>query len=69
MSLNWIECNDWKDLPVGTWLTKNDKERKTYNVAECLENSAGDKIIIVGNHFHWDMGEILAYAAFNEYGD
>ena len=63
--VSWIKCDSWEDLPVGTWLTKIDKERKPYNVAEVGKNSQGDKIIIVGNHFSFDMGNIIAYAKFN----
>lgn len=63
----WIPCNDWKELPEGTWLTKIDKDRKPYNIAEASKNVNGVMIIIVGNHFSWDMGNIIAYKGFDKY--
>lgn len=62
--MNWIECDNWDDLPAGTWLVKIDKDRKPYNVAECTVKEDGSRLIIVGNYFHWDIGDIVAYTVF-----
>jgi urease beta subunit len=46
---------------------KINKERKPYNVAEVADRGEGERIIIVGNHFHWDMGSLVAYTEFEPY--
>ena len=63
----WIPCNDWKKLPEGIWLTKIDKDRSPYNVANVNKTSSGSLIVIVGNYFSWDMGNIIAYKGFDKY--
>ena len=63
----WIECDDWKSLPVGTWLVKIDKERKPYHIADVFLNTHNDKIIIVGGCFYFDMGKLIAYTCFEKY--
>lgn len=65
----WMPCTAWKDLPIGSWLVKIDKDRKPYNVAEVSKNAQGDRMVIVGNHFSWDMGDIIAYTPFGKYED
>ena len=67
MQANWKPLSDWKDLPVGTWLVKINKDRKPYNVAEVSLNTTGSKLIIVGNYFCWDMGDPVAYTSFEPY--
>ena len=64
---DWIPLDDWKDLPIGTWLVKVKKDRKPYHVAHVNETSSGSKLLIVGNYFSWDMGEPIAYASFTPY--
>ena len=64
--MRWIPCANWDDLPEGTWLVKIGKDRKPYNIAEVTQNPQG-RIIIVGNCFHWDMGDIVAYTALAKY--
>lgn len=65
--IDWIECNSWDDLPMGTSLVKIDKDREPYNVAEVAVNTQGHKIVVVGNHFSFDMGRPLAYGLFNKF--
>ena len=65
---SWQECSDWKDLPEGDWLVKIDNGRKPYHIANVTTKTAhGHKMIIVGNHFHFDMGNIIAYSPFDRY--
>lgn len=66
--MNWIQCTDWNDLPDGEWLIKTSKS-KSYQVAEATTNDKGGRVIIVGNHFYWDSGNIIAYTAFEKYGE
>ncbi|TNE83542.1 MAG: hypothetical protein EP323_00360 [Gammaproteobacteria bacterium] len=64
----WIECHDWSDLPEGEWLVKITKVRNPYHIASATtKTGAGHKMIIVGNCFHFDMGEIVAYSPFVRY--
>ena len=66
--MNWISCKSWDDLPEGDWLVKIDKDRKPYHVAEVSINPhSHSRIVIVGNQFYWDMGDIVAYTAFDRY--
>lgn len=66
--MDWKKCDNWKDLPEGTWLTKMNSDYRPYNIAEVTTKTGdGHKMIIVGNHFHWDMGKLIAYTAFPEY--
>lgn len=66
--MKWIACDDYKELPVGDWLVKIDKDRKPYNIAVVTEGTSdGHKMIIVGNNFSWDMGDLIAYSAFERY--
>lgn len=60
----WIPISDWKKLPVGQWLVKVINDVRPYQVAYVNNNS---HIIVVGNHFHFDAGEVAAYCAFNCY--
>ena len=64
--MNWIICKSWDDLPEGEWLVKTNKDRKPYHVAEVSINPQS-RNVIVGNHFSWDMGDIIAYTAFDRY--
>lgn len=64
---HWIPCTNWKDLPVGDWLVKVDKDRKPYHVANVFLNNAGDKMIIAGGRFYFDVGELIGYADFSRY--
>ena len=63
----WKPCKKWKDLPVGQWLVKVANERKPYHVADVFENTQGDKLIIAGGCFYFDMGELIAFTPFQEY--
>ena len=66
--VSWIECDDWSKLPVGDWLVKINKDRKPYHVASVTKSdNNSSKIIVVGNHFSWDMGAVIAYADFNKF--
>ena len=65
--MEWIECDDYKKLPFGDWLVRIDKDRKPYHVACVTENNSGSKMIIVGNHFSFDMGQLIAYTSFEPY--
>ena len=68
--MRWEPLNDWKKLPEGDWLVKITKDRKPYHVASVSRNTGdGHKIIIVGNHFHWDMGDLIAYSPFAPYDE
>ena len=67
VTMCWKACTNWDDLPEGTWLVKIDKDRKPYNVAEVSVNRDGQRLVIVGNHFSWDMGNILAYTPFEPF--
>lgn len=67
VNTEWTPIDDWKALPVGTWLVKITKERKPYQVAEVTPTSEGSKVVIVGNYFSWDMGEPVAYSSFTPY--
>lgn len=67
MSPQWKPLSVWDDLPVGTWLVKVKKDRKPYNVAEVSLNATGNKMIVVGNYFSWDMGDPIAYTSFEKY--
>ena len=64
--MRWVECASWDDLPDGDWLVKIDKDRRPYHVArKSSKNST--RTIIVGNHYSWDIGNIIAYADFDKY--
>ncbi len=67
-SVDWKECDKWEDLPDGTWLTKDDTERKPYNITTVTSKTGdGHKMVIVGNQFSWDIGKLIAYVAFQKY--
>ena len=66
LALNWISCKSWDDLPEGEWLVKISKDRKPYQVAE-VSIHPQSRIVIVGNNFSWDIGDIVAYTAFDRY--
>jgi hypothetical protein len=63
----WIPCTDYNELPLGAWIVKIDKDRKPYNIAVVSENDRKQRIVIVGNHFSWDMGNLIAYSGFEPY--
>jgi hypothetical protein len=63
----WKPCKNWKDLPAGKWLVKIANKRKPYHVADVFEHTQGDKIIIAGGCFYFDMGELIAFTPFQEY--
>ena len=65
--MKWIELDDYKKLPVGDWLVRIDKDRKPYHVASVTKNKEGHKLIIVGSHFSFDMGALIAYTKFDRY--
>ena len=65
--MDWIACDKWDDLPVGEWLVKISKDRKPYHIAVASENRNSSRVVIVGNHFHFDMGDIIAYTGFDRY--
>ena len=67
--MDWKPCNNWDDLPEGSWLVKINKERKPYNVAKVTINKGGHRFVVVGNCFHFDMGNIVAYTPFEPYND
>lgn len=64
--VRWIKCTNWDDLPDGEWLVKIENDRKPYHVAYA-GGSHPSRIIIVGNHFSFDMGNIIAYTGFEKY--
>ena len=53
--MKWEKLDKWEDLPLGRFLVKVECERHPYQIAYCGENARGDKLIVVGGHFHWDM--------------
>lgn len=67
--MNWIKCNDWKDLPDGEWLVKVDSECYEYHVARVTRGVHECRIVTVGNRFQCDMGNIKAYSSFDRYED
>ena len=58
----WVPCNKWNELPVGTWLVKVDRDSDKYHIAY-----SNLTITIVGGHFEFDMGNIVAYTGFEPY--
>ncbi|WP_129678608.1 hypothetical protein [Klebsiella variicola] len=60
----WIPVNGVKSIPVGDWLVttieRGPKSREIH-VAKVREN-----YIIVGNHFNFDMPEVIAYMKLPE---
>lgn len=65
--IDWIDCTDYQELPLGIWLACIDNERKPYVVIDVGENNQGHKIITSGGSFHWDMKPIKAYTDFIKY--
>lgn len=66
--MKWIECDNTNKLPVGEWLVKIDRERDPYHIAVVTKQTAdGHKMIIIGNHFDFDMGKLIAYTDFERY--
>lgn len=63
---DWTPCNDWEALPDGDWLVKIDNAREPYHVANAFTNP-NCRVIIVGGMFHFDAGNIIAYAPFGRY--
>ena len=59
----WIPCNSWEDLPRGVFLVKTDNVRNPYQVADARNKN----IVLVGNHFVWDSGSLIAYREFEPY--
>lgn len=66
--MKWIACDDYKKLPVGEWLVKIDVIREPYHIAFVTEETGdGHKMVTVGGHFSFDMGNLIAYSAFERY--
>lgn len=66
--MDWKELSNWGDLPEGSWIVKTNDERHPYHVAYVSSKTGdGHKMINVGNHFYFDMGEIIAYSPFDGY--
>ena len=65
--MKWIELDDYKKLPVGDWVVKVDDSRHKYHIANVTKNSGGQKLIIVGNHFDFDMQDLIAYSEFDRF--
>ena len=61
MSLEWIEVESSKDLPVGTWLVELENERHPYEVAYVHPN-----ITTIGNCFEFDMNRVIRYRPIPE---
>lgn len=55
---DFIKCDDYKKLPIGTYLVLIDEEegRNPYHVATVHEN-----ITVVGDHFYFDRKPLLGY--------
>ena len=65
--MKWKTCDNWDDLPEGSWLVKTGNIRRPYHIADMKINPNGGKVVIVGNHFSWDMGKIIAYTPYEKY--
>lgn len=66
--MNWIELDDYKKLPDGEWLVKIDDSRNEYHIASVSSKTGdGHKMVIVGSHFSFDRGKLIAYSAFERY--
>lgn len=63
---DWTPCNDWELLPDGEWLVKTSDAHTPYHVANVRTNPSS-KVVIVGGHFHFDMGGLVAYSPFGRY--
>jgi len=50
-----INCTEWEELPLGCLLVKVEHKIYPYQVAYVSENAQGQKIIIAGNRFSFDM--------------
>ena len=61
---DWVVCTSWDDLPMGTWLVKIGEK---YHVAQVTKSASGVRLVVVGNHFSWDMGDVIAYYDFEKY--
>ena len=65
--MKWIECDNYEKLPIGEWLVKVEDDRHGYHVANVAKNSSDQKLIIVGNHFDFDMQDLIAYSEFDRF--
>lgn len=63
----WIPLTDWKALPAGEWLVKVESDHREYHVATVTLNNSGDKIIVAGGVFYFDIGKLIAYTSFIKY--
>jgi len=68
-ALDWVDCDNWDDLPEGQWIVKLVVGRSTreYQVATVKTNTRNSRFVIVGHGFSFDAGQIEAYAAFIPY--
>ena len=66
---HWKPIDDWKDLPVGSWLVKvkKDDAKRDHMVADVFLNGMNQKLIIAGGMFYFDAGDIEAYSPFEKY--
>lgn len=54
----WIQVSNSKEIPAGKWLVATINNNGEKQIETC---SAHKNIIIVGNHFDFDMPRVYAY--------
>lgn len=65
MKGEWISVNGSKELPIGSWLVEVKDKRKgriSRQVAVVHKN-----LIVIGNHFDFDMRPVISYYSIEVY--
>lgn len=67
MTNSWIDVDSYDDIPIGEWLVALDSDCDVHHIATVIVNSSGQKLVIIGNYFHFDMNRVIAYRGFEKY--
>ena len=59
MNGEWIEVNNAKELPIGSWMVQV-KDKRNGKITRHIANRR-ENVTLVGSHFHFDMDPVIAY--------
>lgn len=61
--IEWVECDDWANVPVGSWLVA--LSNGDHHIATRITKNTP---LFIGFCFHFEIGDIVAYTTFTRYG-
>lgn len=59
MNGEWIEVDNAKELPIGSWIVQV-KDKRNGKITRHIARR-DEHVTLVGSHFHFDMDPVIAY--------